>query len=126
MGTTTTWWVRRTRGATIGIVADSVIITVTQLTIAKQLWAIACVAAKCSLIVPRTSSLGKAIPLNLRLRPLQPPLLRLRLLQLLPLLLLRRPLRVHLLQLHPVAVKARACGIRIALRILGALTRHTI
>merc|ERR1712187_283798 len=122
----TTWWGRRTRGVTIGIVEVSAIIIVMQLTIAKQLWAIACVAAKCSLIVPRSSSLGKAIPLNLRRRPLQPTLLRLRLLQLLPLLLLRRPLRVHLLQLHRVAVKARACGMRIARRILGALTRHTI
>merc|ERR1712146_83952 len=75
----------------IGIVADSAIITVTQLTIVKQLWAIACVAAKCSLIVPRSSSLEEPIPRNLRLRlrPLQLPLLRLRLLQLLRPLLLR-------------------------------------
>merc|ERR1711904_194706 len=115
MGTTTTWWVRRTRGATIGIVADSAIITVTQLTIVKQLWAIACVAAKCSLIVPRSSSLEEAIPRNLRLRlrPLRLPLLRLRLLQLLRPLLLRRLLQVHLLHLHPVMVRALACGIRI-------------
>merc|ERR1712187_958595 len=97
----TTWWGRRTRGVTIGIVEVSAIIIVMQLTIAKQLWVIAGVAAKCSLIVRRSSSLENSTPLR-----------RLRQLQLLPLQVLRRLLRIrlfpHLLPLHRMVVKALA------------------
>merc|ERR1712050_584696 len=117
--TTTMWWGHRIRGVTITIAAPSAIITVMQLTIAKQLWVIAGVAAKCSLIVRRSSSLENSTPLR-----------RLRQLQLFPLQVLRRLLRLrlfpHLLPLHRVVVKARACGIRIVGQILGALTRNTI
>merc|ERR1712176_1437493 len=87
------------------IAAPSAIITATLLTIAKQLWVIASVAAKCSLIVRRSSSLENSTPLR-----------RLRQLRLLP----------HLLPLHRVVVKALAYGIRIVRQILGALTRSTI
>merc|ERR1712003_64503 len=117
--TTTTWWGHRIRGVTITIAAPSAIITATLLTIAKQLWVIASVAAKCSLIVRRSSSLENSTPLR-----------RLRQLQLLPLLVLQRLLRLrlfpHLLPLHRVVVKALAYGIRIVRQILGALTRSTI
>merc|ERR1712084_75448 len=75
----------RIRGVTITIAEPSAIITVTQLTIAKQLWVIAGVAAKCSLIVRRSSSLENWTPLR-----------RLRQLQLLPLQVLRRLLRLRL------------------------------
>merc|ERR1712066_439832 len=88
-----TWSGLRTRGATIGTVETFAIIIATRLTIATQPWVIDCVAAKCSRIVLRSSSLEKAVlrhP-NLRLRQLQPSLPPRRLLPArLPPLLLRQ------------------------------------
>merc|ERR1712050_317016 len=91
--TTTTWSGLRTRGATIGTVEAFAIIIATRLTIATQPWVIDCVAAKCSRIVLRSSSLEKAVRRhpNLRLRQLQPSLPPRRLLPArLPPLLLRQ------------------------------------
>merc|ERR1712187_21565 len=114
--TTTTWSGRRTRGVTIGIVEAFAIITAKRLTIAKQLWVIDYVAAKCSRTVLRSSSLETASPRHLILRLRLPQAPR-RLLQARPLPQLLR------LQLHQAAVKAHARGTRTARRILGAPTR---
>jgi len=58
--TTITSWGRRTRGATIGIVAASATLAATQLTIAKRPLVIDSVAARCSQRVLRSSWLEKA------------------------------------------------------------------